>query len=116
ISAGIRRVVYIEPYPKSLARELYDDMIDVDPHIARADRVAFEPFVGIAPGIYTEMFRAVERRDARGNAIKWIDVEAEPRLKRFVPSYLLIEGIVLDNVLPILAAGTISPVSQETAS
>lgn len=56
ISAGIRRVVYIEPYPKSLARELYEDMIDVDPRAPRTDRVTFEPFVGVAPSIYTEMF------------------------------------------------------------
>lgn len=116
ISAGIHRVVYIEPYPKSLARELYEDMIDVDPRVPRADRVTFEPFVGVAPSIYTEMFRAAERKDSRGNAITWIDAKAEPRLKRFVPSYLLIEGMVLDNVLPLLARRSVSRVSEETST
>jgi hypothetical protein len=107
-------VVYIEPYPKSLARELYDDMIDVDPRVARPDRVTFDPFVGVAPSIYTEMFRATERKDSRGNAITWIDGKAEPRLKRFVPSYLLMEGMVLGNVLPVaLERGTVSRVSEE---
>jgi cytidine deaminase len=99
ISAGIRRVVYIEPYPKSLARELYEDMIDVDPRSARPDRVTFESFVGIAPSIYTEMFRGAERKDHQGNAIAWIERNAEPRLKRFVPSYLLIEDMALGKVL-----------------
>jgi cytidine deaminase len=116
ISAGIRRVVYIEPYPKSLARELYEDMIDVDPCVARPDRVTFEPFVGVAPSIYTEMFRATERKDSRGNAIAWIGGKAQPRLKRFVPSYLLIEDKVLGNVLPvILTCSSGSRVLEETS-
>ncbi|HEY5758896.1 MAG TPA: anti-phage dCTP deaminase [Steroidobacter sp.] len=114
VSSGIRRVVYIEPYPKSLARELYEDMIDVDPRVARPDRVTFEPFVGVAPSIYTEMFRATERKDPRGNATTWVGCRAEPRLKRFVPSYLLIEGMVLGRVLPVtLARGTVTRVSEE---
>jgi deoxycytidylate deaminase len=114
ISAGIRRVVYIEPYPKSLARDLYEDMIDVDPRTARCDRVTFEPFAGVAPSIYTEMFRSGERKDREGNAVTWIDGRAEPRLKRFVPSYLLIEDKVLGKVLPAtLGRGGASPISQE---
>lgn len=113
ISAGIRRVVYIEPYPKSLARELYEDMIDVDPRTPQADRVTFEPFVGVAPSIYTEMFRATERKDRQGNALAWTEGKAEPRLKRFVPSYLLIEDAVLGKVLPAtLGRGNVSRVSQ----
>lgn len=114
ISAGIRRVVHIEPYPKSLARELYEDMIEVDPRAPRTDRVTFEPFVGVAPSIYTEMFRAPDRKDRRGNALNWIERTAEPRLKRFVPSHLLIEGMVLGKVPITLGRGTISSVCQET--
>jgi deoxycytidylate deaminase len=30
VAAGIRRVVYIEPYPKSLAAQLYPDSIAVE--------------------------------------------------------------------------------------
>lgn len=111
ISAGIRRLVYIEPYPKSLARELYEDMIDVDPRTRRTDRVTFEPFVGVAPSIYTELFRATERKDRQGCAMTWTEGKAEPRLKRFVPSYLLIEDAVLGNVLPgTLDRGNVSRV------
>lgn len=79
----------------------------------RTDRVTFEPFVGVAPSIYTEMFRAIERKDRRGSAVTWIDGKSEPRLKRFVPSYLLIE----DTVLPAtLGRGNVSLVSQEIAN
>ena len=108
-------MVYIEPYPKSLARELYEDMIDVDPRAARTDRVTFEPFVGVAPSIYTEMFRATERKDRQGNAMIWMDRTAEPRLKRMVASYLLIEDKVLGTVLPAaFEQGIVSRVPEET--
>ena len=79
-----------------------------------ADRVTFEPFVGVAPSIYTEMFRATDRKDRQGSAVRWIDGKAEPRLKRFVPSYLLIEDTVLGKVLPAtLGRGNVSLVSLE---
>jgi cytidine deaminase len=100
ISSGVKRVVYIEPYPKSLAQELYDDMIDVDPGIRRSDKVSFEPFVGVAPSIYVEAFKASDRKRPDGTVVNWIDSKAEPKLKRYVPSYLLIENIVLGRVLP----------------
>ena len=100
ISSGLKRVVYIEPYPKSLAQDLYDDMIDVDPDVRRSDKVSFEPFVGVAPSIYVEAFRAPERKKGDGTVVDWIDSKAEPKLKRYVPSYLLIENIVLGRVLP----------------
>jgi deoxycytidylate deaminase len=110
ISAGIKRVIYIEPYPKSLAQDLYSDLIDVDPTTPSAEKVSFEPFVGVAPSVYVELFRAVQRKSEDGNAIEWIDNRAQPRLKRFVPSYLLIEDIVLGRELPRrLSAGGIKP-------
>jgi deoxycytidylate deaminase len=55
IAAGIRRVFYIEPYPKSLAARLHDDAILIDPDVPD-HRVAFMPFVGIAPRRYLELF------------------------------------------------------------
>jgi cytidine deaminase len=101
ISSGVKRVVYIEPYPKSLAQELYDDMIDVDPQTTQTDKVTFEPFVGIAPRIYVEMFAAPRRKDRDGRSLNWIDSRSEPKWKQFVPSYLLMEDQVLGRVLPI---------------
>src|SRR5207244_3956191 len=49
IASGISRVYYIEPYPKSLAERLHDDAIVIDPNKPPTDRVAFLPFVGVAP-------------------------------------------------------------------
>jgi len=112
ISSGLKRVVYIEPYPKSLAQELYDDMIDVDPSSPHVEKVSFEPFVGVAPSIYTDVFKAKKRKNDDGSIIDWIDNKSEPRLKRYVPSYLLIEDKILGRVLPNkLARAGVKPTS-----
>jgi deoxycytidylate deaminase len=57
INAGIGRVVYIEPYPKSHARSLHNDSIcfSVDENNSE-DKVRFEPFIGIAPRNYWSLF------------------------------------------------------------
>ena len=101
ISAGLRRVVYIEPYPKSAAEDLYDDSLAVDPEERPTSKVAFEPFVGISPTLYALLFRLVpsSRKDTRGNVKRWQAAKAEPRWKRFVTSYLLIEDRALGTVL-----------------
>jgi len=76
IDAGIRRVVYIEPYPKSLARDLHDDAISVEDSSDRG-KVSFEPFIGVAPRRYADLFsmkskegREARRKDHLGNLEK----------------------------------------------
>jgi deoxycytidylate deaminase len=65
VSAGIHRVVYIEPYPKSRVSELYDDSIGLaDRRTELGNRVRFEPFVGIAPRRYFDLFSWVPRKAA----------------------------------------------------
>lgn len=70
ISAGIKRVVYIEPYPKSLAKRLYENEIRVDrDRDAEATAVDFVPFVGVAPKQYMNLFEAGTRKDKKGFAV-----------------------------------------------
>jgi deoxycytidylate deaminase len=58
IAAGISRVVYLEPYPKSLVFEFYREETEFDPPAGRkTDRVRFEPFRGITPVRFSELFR-----------------------------------------------------------
>ncbi len=70
ISAGIRRVVYVEPYPKSLAKRLYPREISLDGD-GKTDvsSVKFEPFVGIAPKRFMTWFKGGERKDGLGFAL-----------------------------------------------
>ncbi len=79
IAAGIKKVVYIEPYPKSLAQELFQDSTSVDeqPH---NDEVEFNPFVGISPKRYMDLFKMGKRKDENtGKKVDWDSSEAVPR-------------------------------------
>ncbi|MGA7871897.1 MAG: anti-phage dCTP deaminase [Candidatus Binatus sp.] len=60
IDAGLKRVVYIEPYPKSLAGELHEDSLSID-EFAGAGKIACEPFLGIAPRRYVDFYSMTTR-------------------------------------------------------
>lgn len=103
VASGLRNVAYIEPYPKSVAAQLYSDSIVVDPTEDISSKVVFRPFVGIAPGIYTEMFKMHgDRKGPSGKAIEWSPTAANPKLRRFVLSYVMIEQQVVGELLPEL--------------
>jgi deoxycytidylate deaminase len=64
VASGIQRVVYIEPYTKSRAVQLHGDAVLSDDHgdpgpdgrSASTRKVVFEPFVGIGPRRYFDLF------------------------------------------------------------
>lgn len=58
IAAGVERVVFVEPYPKSRALELHgEDLILVPPAGSDANqRVLFEPYLGIGPRRFFDYF------------------------------------------------------------
>jgi cytidine deaminase len=98
IAAGVRRVVYIEPYPKSMAKDLYRGSLDVDDDPGSdTDAVAFRPFVGISPRRYIEFFEMPKRKDARGHVIDWVPTTASPRIKRY-PTYVDVEAVHVDQL------------------
>ena len=61
IGAGIARVVFIEPYKKSRAEQLHADAATIARSDGNGDKVSFDPFVGVAPRRYLEMFDAARR-------------------------------------------------------
>jgi deoxycytidylate deaminase len=75
IAAGISKVVYIEPYPKSKAKDLHDDAITFDSEDAEeTQRIPFVPFVGVGPRRYLEFFLlqpSTKRKTEDGMPIKW---------------------------------------------
>jgi cytidine deaminase len=87
IAAGIRRVVYIEPYPKSLAKQLYENEILVDDELSTDLKgVRFEPFVGVAPRRYASWFAMSKRKDKQGWALA--DIGSAANRKVAVDVYL----------------------------
>lgn len=56
VAAGIERVVYVEPYPKSKALEHHTDSVVAGKRTGDLKKVAFEPFEGVGPRRFFELF------------------------------------------------------------
>jgi deoxycytidylate deaminase len=70
VSAGIVRIVYVDPYPKSLAAQMYGDSTTSDR--TSKDLVVIDPFSGASWGLYPKVFRGRKRgRDATGRFEKF---------------------------------------------
>jgi deoxycytidylate deaminase len=94
VAAGIRRVVYIAPYAKSLAGDLHDDAIWVDPpkDDPAQRRIGFEPFVGVGPSRYLDVFQMPPRKDdITGEVLVFDPPTATPRIAEMEPPEMLAE-------------------------
>jgi deoxycytidylate deaminase len=68
IASGIKRVVYIEPYPKSLSTLLYGKLIS---HTSETDKIHFSSFEGVGPNRFRDFFTMNERKNSQGIKIDW---------------------------------------------
>lgn len=82
LAAGISRVLYIEPYPKSLTKTLYSHSVTIEGEGA-GNTVNFAPFVGAAPRIYQKVFTTPGNRknSQTGEKTPWQPLTALPRLR-----------------------------------
>jgi len=109
VAAGIARVVYVEPYPKSRAVELHQDAIVLEP-TSSDGRVRFEPFVGVGARLYQPLFRMMPRKDGGGRAVTWRAAAAVPRLGMATPQYVNDEELTMFKLLERLEQlGILSP-------
>jgi len=74
LCAGIDRVYFIEPYPKSLAQRLWGDSIVIDPSVINEeeDKLLLLPYEGIALKRFHAFFSFYEfeeRKDEKGFAL-----------------------------------------------
>jgi deoxycytidylate deaminase len=97
VGAGVREVVYREPYEKSLASVLHPDAIVVDPTDASTDRLVIRRFVGVGPPRYLDLFTMPPRKDRAGNKVAWTETTASPRLVTTETAYLTNEEDFLDE-------------------
>lgn len=90
LAAGVARVVYIEPYPKSLTTELYKHSVRSDNECADPKAMALEPFVGAAPRLFGRVFEAAEpdRKSADGAVIEWDRSKSRPRFESMYESHI----------------------------
>ncbi|MCW2319294.1 cytidine deaminase [Rhodoblastus acidophilus] len=93
ISSGIKMVVYIEPYPKSYATELYkDDIVLKREKTINDDVVYFVPFIGISPNRYRDLFEKGKRKDSQGRVKEWSQGIAMPILNVTGTEYIITEN------------------------
>ncbi|TYQ02676.1 UNVERIFIED_ORG: deoxycytidylate deaminase [Zoogloea ramigera] len=101
IAAGIERVVYVEPYPKSRALDFHSESIQLktqpeekhDPSL-----VTFEPFIGVGPRRFLDLFSMnlgsgskLKRKSKQGGTLEWSKETAVIRTPLLPHSYLDIE-------------------------
>jgi deoxycytidylate deaminase len=96
IASGIKEVQYLQPYYKSLVRELYEDSVAVDEAVP--NRVKFKPFVGVTPNGFRTVFEKGKRKDEEDRAIRWDSTQAVPLFTTGYPSYLNTEANVLAHL------------------
>ncbi|HEX7841072.1 MAG TPA: anti-phage dCTP deaminase [Kofleriaceae bacterium] len=125
VAAGIRRVVYIEPYAKSQAFDLHRDSAVLDEKCAHSINphednfgsersgteephpVIFQPFIGVGPRRFFDLFSMklsagdplVRKDKATGDAVQWTKQRAEVRLPLSPISYLDREDLLVVELL-----------------
>lgn len=96
VAAGISKVVFLEPYPKSLAATLHSDSIRIE----GGDRggyqefpaVDFEHFHGVSPRRYREIFERGSRKNSKTGAFKKYTVgTGQPIFSILFPFYSQLE-------------------------
>jgi cytidine deaminase len=109
VAAGIREVIYIEPYPKSQVAALFSDSIALD-RPPTTNQVAFSSFVGFAPTQFADLFQMPKRVDEQKHILKWesIRTTAVPRISGIPAAYLLEEEHMVQNLKEQLNASAIA--------
>ncbi len=101
VSSGIKKVIFLEPYPKSLVLDLHSDSISVEGgdrgRYSSYPSVSFEHFYGISPRRYREMFERTKRKDDHGKYKIWERDRPRPNLGVTDPYYQQTEYTVIDE-------------------
>lgn len=107
IAAGIERVMYVEPYPKSKALEFHSDSVSLGTD--QVGNVVFAPFVGVGPRSFFNLFSTrlgsgypIERKTRGGEVVDWKEKTARIRMRLLPSSYIERETLaasLLDELL-----------------
>ncbi|NIF33849.1 cytidine deaminase [Enterobacter sp. Cy-643] len=100
VASGINRVFYIEPYPKSKAFDFHPDSISTADTENCKTRVVFEPFVGVGPRCFFNLFSInqgigykIKRKDKDGNKLNWSRKDGRLRMQMLPSSYIERESV-----------------------
>jgi deoxycytidylate deaminase len=100
VAAGIDRVVFVEPYSKSLALKLHEDSIT---QTDETGKVRFVQYEGFAPRASMRVFSSVgrERKDDAGKFIALSRRSASPLFPHPLDSYMSSEELVIQELVTL---------------
>lgn len=95
LAAGVSKVIYIEPYPKSLATDLHRDAIsEVEGEVGK--KLVFLQFSGVAPKNVLRLFKPAQaRKDADGRLVDFEKESAQPIVRVSLDDYSKHEQLVV---------------------
>lgn len=103
VASGVTRVVYVQPYSKSLVEELFGDSIAIDEPEA-GTRVRFETLKGVTPNGFKRAFHKTDRRKSDdGQAVQWIPGKSKPIFLSTFPYYVALEPRAIKELEEALA-------------
>jgi deoxycytidylate deaminase len=97
VAAGISRVVFIEPYSKSLALDLHHDSITLSDE---SGKVRFVQYEGFAPRSSLRVFSSVgrDRKDEKGRFSEVSSRNASPLFPHPLDSYMTSEELIIQEL------------------
>lgn len=94
IAAGVSRVVFVEPYPKSKALDFHAESVKLG-FSAEENWVVFVPFVGVGPRRFFDLFSmslgagySLARKNKDGTTIDWNAGTSQLRMQMLPYSYV----------------------------
>ncbi|OAP48448.1 hypothetical protein [Sinorhizobium saheli] len=102
------------------AKDLHEDSITFSPS-EQYTKVLFEPFIGISPRRYRDIFEKRKRKGFDGKAIQRAERKPVPRIEDRSPSYIANEepaiSLVVENILSLSKASVlVVPAAVKTPS
>ncbi|GGA42043.1 anti-phage dCTP deaminase [Pelagibacterium lentulum] len=108
VASGVGKVVYLEPYPKSLVPLLHIDSVEIDGSdrgkYRKYPSVKFEHFFGVTPRRYRPFFERAKRKDGASRFVRYIDGKVRPIFTIYRPFYIELERNVIEVGLAELNA------------
>ncbi len=107
VSSGVSKVVFLEPYPKSLAPLLHQDSISIEGadrgQFRKFDGVEFMHFWGVTPRQYRKMFSRGKRKDINGKFESYVGGIKRPNIDILTPFYSAAEVLVGEGLKKTLS-------------
>ncbi|MFP1923855.1 anti-phage dCTP deaminase [Lonsdalea quercina] len=98
VASGIKKVIYIEPYEKSLAKTLHEDAICHTDDV-KSEKVLFASFEGVAPNRYASFFKQHgKRKSPEGNVLNKRIMVANQVAPSDLDSYFDYEAKIVSDV------------------